>query len=69
MNARAIVALVFAWVAIAPAPRAQDWRPAAVASFEAAWQTINDTFPDSSFGGLVNGLVRVPVGMPGMPLP
>jgi len=24
---------------------------------------------NSSFGGVVNGLVRVPVGMPGMPLP
>jgi len=24
---------------------------------------------NSSFGGVVNGLVRIPVGMPGMPLP
>jgi C-terminal processing protease CtpA/Prc len=31
---------------------AQDWRTAAVASFDAAWQAINDTFPDPRFGGV-----------------
>ena len=30
----------------------QDWRQSAVASFDEAWQTINDTFPDPKFGGL-----------------
>jgi carboxyl-terminal processing protease len=32
--------------------RAQDWRADAIASFDAAWQTINDTFPDPKFGGV-----------------
>ena len=30
----------------------QEWRPAALSSFDAVWQTINDTFPDPTFGGL-----------------
>ena len=38
--------LAAAGVAAAPAPQAQDWRATAVASFDAAWQTINETFPD-----------------------
>ena len=31
---------------------AQSWRTTALASFDTAWQTINDTFYDPSFGGL-----------------
>ncbi|MEO7189789.1 MAG: S41 family peptidase [Vicinamibacterales bacterium] len=31
---------------------AQDWRSLAVASFDEAWRTINDTYFDPSFGGL-----------------
>jgi carboxyl-terminal processing protease len=34
------------------AQTARDWRPSALASFDEVWQTINDTFPDPSFGGL-----------------
>jgi carboxyl-terminal processing protease len=49
---RACAALVLACVILTAAPRAQDWRTAAVASFDATWQTINETFPDPSFGGL-----------------
>jgi carboxyl-terminal processing protease len=49
---RAVAALVVACLALRSAPAAQDWRAAAVASFDAAWQTINDTFPDPSFGGV-----------------
>ena len=30
----------------------QAWKTSAVASFDEAWQTINDTFYDPSFGGL-----------------
>lgn len=52
MSARAVVAIVCFWITIAPAPRAQDWRTAALDSFDAAWQTINETFPDPSFGGI-----------------
>ena len=34
-------------------PRAeQDWRARATASFEDAWQTINDTYFDPAFGGV-----------------
>jgi carboxyl-terminal processing protease len=44
--------VVVACLALTAAPGAQDWRAAAVASFETAWQTINDTFPDPSFGGI-----------------
>jgi len=35
-----------------PDPASQDWRQTALASFDEAWQTINDTFPDPKFGGL-----------------
>ena len=37
---------------LAFAPPQQDWRAAALASFDAAWQTINDTFYDPAFGGV-----------------
>ena len=30
----------------------QDWRTESLASFDAVWQTINDTFPDPTFGGI-----------------
>jgi carboxyl-terminal processing protease len=30
----------------------QDWKTQAVASFDDVWQTINETFPDPTFGGL-----------------
>ena len=39
-----------------PEPRfaapAQDWRTSALASFDDAWQTINETFYDPTFGGV-----------------
>ena len=43
--------------AVAAAPRQalpspQDWRSTALASFDETWQTINETFPDPTFGGL-----------------
>jgi carboxyl-terminal processing protease len=38
---------------VAAAPRAvQDWRGPALASFDEAWQTINDTYYDPKFGGV-----------------
>jgi len=40
------------------AARQQDWRPAALASFDAAWQTINETYFDPAFGGLDWDAVR-----------
>jgi carboxyl-terminal processing protease len=49
---RVLAVLVGLALASAPAPRAQDWRTAAVRSFDDVWQTINDTFPDPAFGGL-----------------
>jgi len=36
----------------------QDWHAAALDSFDAAWQTINDTFYDPHFGGLDWASVR-----------
>jgi carboxyl-terminal processing protease len=38
--------------AAAASPLVQDWRRAAIESFDIAWQTINDTFYDPTFGGL-----------------
>jgi len=35
-----------------PLSAAQAWRAAAVSSFDDAWQVINDTFYDPTFGGL-----------------
>lgn len=52
MRVRAVTALVAASLLLAPALRAQAWRAAALASFDEAWQTIHDTFPDPSFGGI-----------------
>ena len=38
---------------VAATPRAmQDWRGPALASFDEAWQTINDTYYDPKFGGV-----------------
>ena len=51
--ARICVALVACIAAVAiDAAEEQDWRPAALASFDTAWQTINDTYFDPAFGGL-----------------
>jgi carboxyl-terminal processing protease len=44
--------LAVAGLAAAPARQAQDWRAPALASFDAVWQTINETFPDPNFGGV-----------------
>src|SRR4051812_19745120 len=43
---------------MAGAPAAQDWRAAAVASFDEAWQVIHDSFYDPTFGGLDWDAVR-----------
>jgi carboxyl-terminal processing protease len=52
-------ALVAAAVILsASALRAADWRDLAIASFDAAWQTIHDTFYDPTFGGLDWDAVR-----------
>jgi carboxyl-terminal processing protease len=42
----------------APAPPAVKWRTDAVASFDEAWTTINDSFFDPAFGGLNWSAVR-----------
>ena len=55
--ARRVLAAVVI-VAAAAGLRAQDWRATALASFDEAWQTINDTFYDPSFGGLDWAAVR-----------
>jgi carboxyl-terminal processing protease len=43
-----LIAIVALSVHAAP----QDWRGLALASFDEAWQTINDTYYDPTFGGL-----------------
>ena len=52
--ARAAAAILAVLVALTGAsPRAdQDWRDRATASFEDAWQTVNDTYFDPTFGGV-----------------
>jgi carboxyl-terminal processing protease len=45
-------ALLSAVIALTATPAAQDWRALALASFDEAWQTINDTFYDPTFGGV-----------------
>jgi carboxyl-terminal processing protease len=50
MRRRALAACLA--VACATGLGAQDWRTRAVESFDTAWQTINDTFYDPTFGGL-----------------
>ena len=55
MNVRRLLAswlCLAAIVATATPHAAQDWKPAALASFDEVWQTINDTFPDPAFGGV-----------------
>ena len=48
------ISLAAASIAAGPQalPSPQDWKATALASFDEAWQTINDTFPDPTFGGL-----------------
>lgn len=43
---------------LAVASAQQDWRPAALASFDLAWQTIDETYFDPAFGGLNWNAVR-----------
>jgi len=50
--------LLAAAAAPASARRAQDWRAAALASFDQTWQTVNDTYYDPTFGGLDWASVR-----------
>jgi len=50
--------IVAALAALAISAGAQEWRQAAVASFDESWQVINDTFHDPSFGGLDWAAVR-----------
>jgi carboxyl-terminal processing protease len=58
-RARLPVLLLAASLSLSAGLRAgQDWRPAALASFDDAWQTINDTFPDPAFGGVDWAAVR-----------
>ena len=46
-------------IAVLPGQAArQDWRAVALASFDEAWQTINDTYYDPDFGGLDWAAVR-----------
>jgi carboxyl-terminal processing protease len=49
-----LASLLLTASATAPAAAgpAQDWRAAALASFDQTWQTVNDTFYDPTFGGL-----------------
>jgi hypothetical protein len=50
---RRFIALTASSCAVSLAIHAeQDWRPTALASFDTAWQTINDTYFDPAFGGL-----------------
>jgi carboxyl-terminal processing protease len=51
---RASAAALGAWLIalVGPPAAVQDWRGPALATFDEVWQTINDTFYDSSFGGL-----------------
>jgi carboxyl-terminal processing protease len=55
-----VVASLLLACAAAPATadRAQDWRTAALASFDQTWQTVNDTYYDPTFGGLDWASVR-----------
>ena len=48
---RLLLAAALSW-------QTQDWRPVALASFDVAWQTISDTFPDPAFGGVDWAAVR-----------
>jgi len=47
------------WLALPLAGSSQSWREPALASFDEAWQTINDTYPDPTFGGVDWAGVRV----------
>ena len=56
MSRRIQAAFILLALTVGSAPAAgraaQDWREPALSSFDEAWQTINDTFFDPSFGGL-----------------
>ncbi len=58
--ALSLSALVGATIPVAVAPLRQDdnWRAAALQSFDDVWQTVNDTFYDPSFKGLDWAAVR-----------
>jgi carboxyl-terminal processing protease len=53
VGGRRLFALCFGVLAAAAAAAAaQDWHDPFVASFDAAWQTVDETFVDPTFGGL-----------------
>ena len=52
-------AWLFLLLAVTATSAAQSWRADALASFDEAWQTINDSFYEPSFGGIDwNGVKR-----------
>src|SRR5579871_4543609 len=53
-----VIAAATAVVVLRVFVAAQEWRPAALQSFDVVWQTIHDTFVDPSFGGLDWDAVR-----------
>lgn len=56
-----VAALAAAILCASPAPKAavgQDWRATGLASFDIAWQTIQETFYDPTFGGVDWAAVR-----------
>jgi carboxyl-terminal processing protease len=58
---RVLLAGLFLLLAAAASPTAgpgQAWRDTALATFDEVWQTIDDTYPDPSFGGLDWNAVR-----------
>ena len=57
-RAAAYGAPLLALFLVSAVPTAQDWRTTALASFDEAWTTINDTFYDPAFGGLDWAAVR-----------
>jgi carboxyl-terminal processing protease len=42
----------FLALAVVTVDARQDWRAPALASFDEAWQTVNETFHDPAFGGI-----------------
>ena len=52
------IGLIAALLAASASTAGQDWRAAALASFDDVWQTVHDTFYDPTFGGLDWNAVR-----------
>ncbi len=60
-----ILSIVIVLVVLAFLPACQSANQEYLKNFEVVWQTVNDTFPDPTFGGVESHMATVALKRPG----